>query len=131
MEYNTQNHWVFGLRPLSGILETSKQCFGNWICFCPWVRGEWKTPTLLGPLERANPNHWRLAHSKGPNRVGVFHSPLTRGGNRSSFRNVVFSSFYNTAWWTKPKNPLIPVFLCWVLLFLEIGLGDMDRIHLA
>jgi hypothetical protein len=29
---------------------------GNYICFHPQVRGE--TPTLLGPLERANPNHW-------------------------------------------------------------------------
>jgi hypothetical protein len=28
------------------------QRFGNWICFRPQVRGE--TPTLLGPLERAN-----------------------------------------------------------------------------
>jgi hypothetical protein len=51
--YNTQNYWVFGLCPLSGILETIKtQRFGNWICFRPQVRGE--TPNLLGPLERAN-----------------------------------------------------------------------------
>jgi hypothetical protein len=27
-------------------------------------------PTLLGPLDRANLNHWTLALSKGPNRVG-------------------------------------------------------------
>jgi hypothetical protein len=30
--------------------------FGNWICFHPQVR--WETPTLLGPLERADLNHW-------------------------------------------------------------------------
>jgi hypothetical protein len=30
-----------------------------------------KTPTLLGPLERANLNHW----TTGPNRVGVFPHP--------------------------------------------------------
>jgi hypothetical protein len=30
--------------------------FGNWICFRPQVREN--NPTLLGPLERASPNHW-------------------------------------------------------------------------
>jgi hypothetical protein len=30
--------------------------FWNWICFLPQVKG--KTPTHLGPLERANFNHW-------------------------------------------------------------------------
>jgi hypothetical protein len=30
--------------------------FGNWLCFRPKVRG--KKPILLGPLERASPNHW-------------------------------------------------------------------------
>jgi hypothetical protein len=37
--------------------------------------------TLLGPLG-----------SQGPNRVGIF-PPSPEDGNRSSFRNVVFSSF--------------------------------------
>jgi hypothetical protein len=32
------------------------QHFENWICFRPRVRGE--TPSLFGPLERANLNHW-------------------------------------------------------------------------
>jgi hypothetical protein len=32
------------------------QRFRNWIYFRPQVRGE--TPTLLGPLEKANLNHW-------------------------------------------------------------------------
>jgi hypothetical protein len=32
------------------------------------VKGGKKTPTQLGPLERANLNHWtRLILSKGPN----------------------------------------------------------------
>jgi hypothetical protein len=31
MKYNTQNYWVFGLRPSSGIPETKTQPFGNWI----------------------------------------------------------------------------------------------------
>jgi hypothetical protein len=34
----------------------------------------------------------RLALSQGPKWVGVF-SPSPEDGNRSSFRNVVFSSF--------------------------------------
>jgi hypothetical protein len=32
--------------------------FGNWICFRPQVNVGEKTPTPLGPLERANLNHW-------------------------------------------------------------------------
>jgi hypothetical protein len=53
------------------------------------VSGEGReTPTLLRPLERANPNHCTtgmgLALSKGPNRVGVF-LPLPEDGNISSF----------------------------------------------
>jgi hypothetical protein len=31
-----------------------------------------KAPTLLGPLERANLNHWIGPVVQGPNRVGVF-----------------------------------------------------------
>jgi hypothetical protein len=42
--------------------------------------GGQKTPTQLGPSERANLNHW----------VGVFSPSSPEEGNRSSFRNVVF-----------------------------------------
>jgi hypothetical protein len=55
MVYNTQNYWDLGLRTSSGILETRER-FGNWICFRPKVREQ--APTLLGPLERDNLNHW-------------------------------------------------------------------------
>jgi hypothetical protein len=76
MVQNTQNYWVFGLCPSSDILKNYKtQRFGNWICFRPEVRGE--TPTLSGPLERANLNH----------------SPSHEDGNRYSFGHVAFSSF--------------------------------------
>jgi hypothetical protein len=51
-----QNYWVFGLFPLSGIQRTRR--FGNWICFRPQVKVGEKTPTLLGPWERADLNHW-------------------------------------------------------------------------
>jgi hypothetical protein len=37
------------------ILRTQR--FGNWVCFHPEVKG-WETYILLGPLERANLNHW-------------------------------------------------------------------------
>jgi hypothetical protein len=63
--YTTQNCRVLGLCPLSGILETRKQCFGNWICFRPQVR-EWETPTLLGPIETANFNHRTIVRTSNP-----------------------------------------------------------------
>jgi hypothetical protein len=71
--------WTYSIVPYSKNYKT--QCFGNWTCFRPQVRRE----TLTLPLERAN--------FKGPNRVGV--SPSPEDGNRSSFRNIVFSSFQN------------------------------------
>jgi hypothetical protein len=54
--------------------------------------GKWeeKTPTQLGPLERANLNHWK-----------------PEDGNRSSFRNVVFSSLENTGRWKSKKKTVI------------------------
>jgi hypothetical protein len=56
MVYNTQNYWVFGLFPSSGILENMR--FGNSICFRPQVKVRGKTLTQLSPLEGANLNHW-------------------------------------------------------------------------
>jgi hypothetical protein len=53
-------------------------------------------PNVLGSLETANINYW----------TNVSHSP--EDGNISSFRNVVFSCFYNTRRWTQSKNPVIP-----------------------
>jgi hypothetical protein len=37
------------------------QRFGNGTCLRPQVRGL-ETPTLVGPLERANPNYWTACH---------------------------------------------------------------------
>jgi hypothetical protein len=54
MVLNTQNH--HHQHPSSGILNTTKQRFGIWNCSRPQVREE--EPTQLGPLERANLNHW-------------------------------------------------------------------------
>jgi hypothetical protein len=53
--------WINGLCTLSFARYSKEhyrtQRFGNWISFHPqgW---EWETPTLLGPLARANVNHW-------------------------------------------------------------------------
>jgi hypothetical protein len=49
----------------------------------------------------------RLALSKGPNWLFVFPPNTPEDGNRSSFRNVVFYSSYNTGRWKKSKNPVI------------------------
>jgi hypothetical protein len=40
--------------------------FGNWICFRPQVKVGEKTPTQLGPLERANLNHFYLRTETDP-----------------------------------------------------------------
>jgi hypothetical protein len=58
MVNNTQNYWIFGLCPSSGILETRKHVSetGSVSAF----RWDGRTPTQLGPLERANLNHWTM-----------------------------------------------------------------------
>jgi hypothetical protein len=60
---NTENYWAFGLCPSSDILETREHNVLETGSLSVLRRGG-KTPTLLGPLERAI--------SKGRNRVGVF-----------------------------------------------------------
>jgi hypothetical protein len=54
----TQNYWVFGLFPSSGILENRKHDVSETgsVSVLRWRRE--KTPTQLGPLERANLSHW-------------------------------------------------------------------------
>jgi hypothetical protein len=44
MEYNTQNYWVFGLFPLSGVLENRKHGISETGCVSILNRGG-KTPT--------------------------------------------------------------------------------------
>jgi hypothetical protein len=59
------------------------------VCFRPQVKVGEKTPSQLGPLERANLNHWtgwlRWALSKGPNWVGVFSPTFTWGRKQIQF----------------------------------------------
>jgi hypothetical protein len=88
MVNNTQNYRVFGLCPSSGVLKTREYNVSELDLF-PFS-GEGETPTLLDPLERANLSHWRLALSKEPKTTYV--SPSPEDGNKTSFRNAVFSS---------------------------------------
>jgi hypothetical protein len=59
--------------------------------------GEGETPTLSGPLGRANFNHW----SNVP-------PPQPEDGKRSSFRKVVLSSFLDNRTMEEVKNAAIP-----------------------
>jgi hypothetical protein len=91
------------------------QRFGNWICFHPQVGGE--TPTLLGPLERANLNHCTqqsrcltpLTWGRWGGDTQLYWVPYKELTSiiEVGFRNVVFSSFSNTGRWTESKNPVI------------------------
>jgi hypothetical protein len=106
MVYNTQNYWVFGLFPLSCILEN--RAFRKLDLFPSSGEDEGedkKTPTLLGPLERANLQWFRFALSKWPNWVGVFSPTFTWGRKQIQFpkRHV----FWNTRRWKKFKETLL------------------------
>jgi hypothetical protein len=70
--------------------------------------GEWRqTPTPLGALEISNLKEWNRLEvsSKGPNRVIVSFSS-SQDGNRSSFQNVVFSSYLKFLTMDKVHNPV-------------------------
>jgi hypothetical protein len=56
----SQNCWVFGFCPPSGIVKTRKHNVSG-IGSVSVFRWGAKAPTLLGPLERANVNHWGKA----------------------------------------------------------------------
>jgi hypothetical protein len=61
--YQTHCHLVQNWQNFSGLFPSScipkkTRRFGNWICFRPQVKVGEKTPAQLGPLEKANLNHW-------------------------------------------------------------------------
>jgi hypothetical protein len=62
MVYNTHNCWVFGLCPSSSILKTRKLNVSE-TGSVSILRWGGKTPTQLGPLERANLNHCEHRHN--------------------------------------------------------------------
>jgi hypothetical protein len=54
---DTQNYWFVWLSIDQYSKEHSVSETGS-VSVLRW--GGWETPTLLGPLERANPNHWAM-----------------------------------------------------------------------
>jgi hypothetical protein len=72
MVYNTQNYWVFGLFPLSCILENT-------------------TFRKLDLFPSSGEGGGEDTYSVGPLRKSQSLSLSTEDGNRSSFRTVVFS----------------------------------------
>jgi hypothetical protein len=58
MVYHTQNYWVFGFFPSFCILGTTKHDVSETGSVSVLRWGSGKTPTQLGPLERANLNRW-------------------------------------------------------------------------
>jgi hypothetical protein len=99
------NYWSFGPCPSSGLVGKKKKTRERNVSETGSVsvirRGE--TYTLYGPLERVNLSH-SINQPQGPNRVS-YSSP--EDANRSSFRKVVFSRFFNTGRWIKSKNLVI------------------------
>jgi hypothetical protein len=89
-----QNYWVLGLCLSSGILETRKyKVSENGSVSVLRLRGGRHLLSWVTLKELTSIVQWlMLALSKRPNWVGVF-PPSPEDGNRSSFRNVVFSSF--------------------------------------
>jgi hypothetical protein len=74
----------------------------------PYLGEEMETSTVLGSSKSANQNYWSsgLALSEGPNREGIsFPSP--GDGIRSSFRDAMFSSYFEFRRWTKSVNPTV------------------------
>jgi hypothetical protein len=74
--YNTQNHWVYGPCPSSGILNNRNTAF----------RKLHQSPSSGGFSDL------RLALSKGPDGIDV-SLPSPEDGNRPRFRNVVFFNY--------------------------------------
>jgi hypothetical protein len=85
---------ILGFRTLSIVrifpkYQWKTQRFGNWICFRPQVRED---TTQLGPLERANLNHWtRLA------RDVIYHNSI-------EFFGETLINFYQNIQWHIPED---------------------------
>jgi hypothetical protein len=75
----TMDYCVFGLCPSPGILKTQKNTTFRKLDLFPSSDEEWETPTLLDPLERANPSYFnnlsitRRTKSKNPVMLSVTH----------------------------------------------------------
>jgi hypothetical protein len=85
MLYATLNCWVFGLCPFSGILTKLENTTFRKLDLFPSSGYGWETATLLGPLERANLNHWTQQSRCPP--------PLTWGRKQIHFPKRCFSEY--------------------------------------
>jgi hypothetical protein len=82
-------------------------CIAFWAVLCLKHLGSYVVTRLGKVTEKKTFVYLSAAQfSKVPNRVDV-SLPSPEDGNRSSFRNVVFSCTWNTGRWTKSRNPLI------------------------
>jgi hypothetical protein len=89
MVHNTWNYCVLGLCTSSGIL-------GKWkLDLFPSPGEVGKTPALFGFLERAKLSHFTVTEvcSLYGKQLSRCVRPSPEDGKRSSFRNVMFSSF--------------------------------------
>jgi hypothetical protein len=68
MVYNTKNYWVSGLCPSPGILNNFNIAFRELDPFSSSGEGR-EAPAVMGPLERADPNHWTQSQSTGDSLV--------------------------------------------------------------
>jgi hypothetical protein len=100
MVHNTQIYWVLRLFPSSDILENRKHDVSETVSVS-FLRWGGKTPTQLGPLESLEVSSFEATQ------LSRCLPPSSEDGNRSSFRNVVFSILQNTGRWKKSKNPII------------------------
>jgi hypothetical protein len=62
-------------------------------------------PTLLGPLERANLNHWIQLFIRDPKRVGVSHRPHLRTETDPVFETLPCLFFVEYRTMDKVQNP--------------------------
>jgi hypothetical protein len=72
MVYNTHNHWVYGLCPSFGIINTRKHNFSQTVSLAVFKWGGGETPTLFHPLEKAI----EFSHFKGTQQVRCLPSRL-------------------------------------------------------
>jgi hypothetical protein len=85
--------------PTSGILTKKKKSFGNWICFIPHVTW-WKAPTLLGPSEVGNFNHWTFERKTDAVFVALFRLDYRMMGKFQKLSNprVLYTSVRIIFW---------------------------------
>jgi hypothetical protein len=78
------------------------QRFGNWICFHPQMKGG-ETPTLLGPLERPNLNHWMTQKTTAFRKVDLLPSS-DGGGETPTLLGPLERANLNTECYTQPSE---------------------------